>query len=288
MKDVAKVGYPRKGGILFVPALRDIRVRIAADPSWVSDFEGSLPKALAVSEIIPLLHVTSSLAVREDITRRAAGSNVEPIAWRRRSQKTNDAEDVFGWSEEPKTYFYAGRACPDFGGVVLAFDSECEKSRKGSAAPFDTGGIIHGHIAISSGLVDPDSLRQFVADSQIDIVQWRENFSVYLAAYFFPLQHYWKSRPYRPDPDGIFDNSCNQWRAWVFEILLEGLQDFGQAVAWCGSRDNSSSIRKALINTVSPFSFAPYAKLVDRDLCPGGADDYIEVMEDWVVAQLVL
>jgi hypothetical protein len=51
-------------------------------------------------------------------------------------------------------YFYSGRACPEFGDVALAFEAGSEDGHTGSATPFDTGGLLAGHIKASAKL-DP-------------------------------------------------------------------------------------------------------------------------------------
>lgn len=55
------------------------------------------------------------------------------------SQRTRDAEIALGLDKS--VYFYAGRVCPDFGDMVIAFKPEATHGWKGTAMPFDSGGI---------------------------------------------------------------------------------------------------------------------------------------------------
>jgi hypothetical protein len=261
-----------------MPALENLEARLFHDPSWKSEFENQLPRSILVANKIPLLHVTSDRSVIDDILRRVRGLGPSET-WERRSNKTQTTEAALDWKAGPKTYYYAGRTCCEFGGIVLAFSNDCELLREGFATPFDSGGIMHGHIAI--GVFASESLRSFVEKSRIEITKWRQEFAHYLAAYFSPLTSYWTGRPCHADPDGIFSNGHNQWRAWVFEICLEGLQDFSQAVAWCGSRDYHDQVRRHLVDEVPPFGGQVVANFMARQLRPGGADDYVEIMEDW-------
>ena len=113
------------------------------------------------------------------------------------SDATRKAERLLGMA--PSAYFCAGRACPKFGDVALAFDPSCEIGYTVSATPFDTGGLVHDDRYIKCNLNGPDdeaALVDFARSSEITGPAWRDEFARFLAAYFEPLTELlgWTSR----------------------------------------------------------------------------------------------
>ncbi len=106
-------------------------------------------------------------------------------------------EDQVGHSH--CVYFYAGRACPTYGSVALAFAPTIEDRRFQTATPFDSGGLIKQPAALHRAFqinLDPDDLTQRVAYYQNSVVrppsQWREEFARWLTFYFPDPRDYWE------------------------------------------------------------------------------------------------
>src|SRR5262249_31795738 len=155
-----------------MPPGTNLEQRIANDPDWSASFQNRLPKATEVANGIPLVHVTG---VRPG-SKRESGTGFERLLRIEApeiptsadlhycSNETRQTEDSLGLRRS--VYFYAGRACEDFGDVALAFGPECERGHNGSASPFDTGGLLNGRIKANI----PASERAAVGrDSVVDL-----------------------------------------------------------------------------------------------------------------------
>jgi hypothetical protein len=213
-----------------MPALKDLEDRINRDPEWTRMFRENWQWAAAVAREMPLLHVTGKhdgfeerlLAPPYQLTPSGAGAS---------SESTLAAEESLDLGSS--LYFYAGRAHPGFGLMALAFKAESESSHTGSATPFDSGGVCRGYIRLALSQAGQEALRRFVRESIVDLSRWRDEFAKFLAAYFSPLLAYWSDRPCRSDPEQIFADPQNEWRAWTYEVRFREVQQIFDAVAWC-------------------------------------------------------
>jgi hypothetical protein len=145
------------------------------------------------------------------------------------SEATRNAENLIGLGGS--AYFFAGRACPDFGDVALAFSAECETGHTGSVTPFDTGGLINGKIHGNLPTSQEERAR-FGQESVIALDTWRTTFAEYIAAYFPDRVGYWSGRPARLDPEELYQQNTD-WRAWTFEVRFsEGHPICKHLIAW--------------------------------------------------------
>jgi hypothetical protein len=155
-----------------MPPLTDLAQRVAADPDWAEGYRNALPEGNRLARAIPLVHVTGLRdGVAPDLCvafERLLLDEPHEIPtsdhMKYCSDATRNAEDLIGLGRS--AYFFAGRACPAFGDVALAYSVECETGHTGSVTPFDTGGLILGHI---QGNLPPDfvDLARFGRESLI-------------------------------------------------------------------------------------------------------------------------
>lgn len=276
-----------------MPALTNLDERLSEDPHWREAFDEQFPRALRLAYAIPLVHVSGQPGRASFPEVLQTPPHAIPTSEKSAvycSDKTRCAEMKLALGN--CAYFYAGRAHPSFGKVVLAFDKECEDGHTGSATPFDTGGwaarLISGNL--------PDyrisTLRRFTADSLIPLARWREEFARYLAAYFSPVSAYWSGHPYRPDPEELFvRNKEDEWRVWVFEIRFWEPLSFFDATVWCTFRDYFEELRSEAISghgVSVPGAFAdPLSRFlqipsleVSEELHP------CDVMESWILERV--
>ena len=157
-----------------------------------------LPSTLArqVADRIHTIHVTHRLgrpaSLLEGLAKRAAIPDSSPAnEYCGPGARFVEAECGF----PPSVYFYAGRACPSYGGAALAFPPESEKGRFDSATPFDTGGLVkrEEELARAFGIeLTPGSSRvDYCKESTAQATgggEWRPRFAQWLAVYFLTLQ----------------------------------------------------------------------------------------------------
>ena len=193
-----------------MPVLTDLEIRIQTAPFSEVDYRRRLSRSEDIAKATPLIHVDGRF---EAIL--ATPPHELPTA---QSPNTKRAEDALGY--ERSVYFFAGRACPRFGSVAIAFDPSSELDHSGSVTPFDSGGLIHPKKLISVNLIPDDDLAsriRYGKESRLPLTEWREAFAQILAAYFDTDLSYWNGRPSRLDPEELYATD-NTYRAWSFEI----------------------------------------------------------------------
>jgi hypothetical protein len=158
------------------------------------------------------------------------------------------AEKVLGLNKD-SLYFYVGYACPEFGDMVFVYDSAMSATWRGTATPFDTGGII-GYIHATGlpgrSLTDAQRkdaaplteaekapLREYVQDHLIaNLAEWQDRFEEFITEFFDgPANYVRRDRPKIDDKTGRHLDVRNEPRAWTWEIqahrehhLFEGLR----------------------------------------------------------------
>lgn len=180
-----------------MPVFTNLETRIQNAPFSEVEFSRRLPNSRVVSSKTPLIHVDG----RFEIIIAKSPEEI-PTAEALISQK---AEDALGYQRS--VYFFAGRACPRFGSVALAFAPDCEAKHTGSATPFDSGGLVHANKYIQVKLEPDDELPariQYGQASTISLTEWRNVFAQVLAAYFDRDVSYWTDRPARLDPEELY------------------------------------------------------------------------------------
>jgi len=262
-------------------ALTDIENRIHLDRVWKRDFDANRENAESVAQSIPILHVTSF----ESLLSVVLNQPLELVPSREGSEesaRTVRAEDALGL--ERSLYFYSGRAFPGFGDVALAFEAGCEDDHTGSATPFDTGGLFAGHIKTNLPSNDPLVLRAFTQESLSDLGEWRDAFAVFLAAYFRKPADFWGARPCKADPDGVFKNPDNTWRAWTFEVRFYEGHNVCSRVAWAHSEAVVERLTEMLIDEPPQGAFpTPLQQFLEGkpSLSPQGNVDFCGEIERW-------
>jgi hypothetical protein len=200
---------------------------------------------------------------------------------------TRKAEDSL---ELPRSaYFYAGRACEEFGNVAMAFAPDCQANHTGSATPFDTGGLMHAkrHIKVRLPTTDDTLGRvQYGKASQLPLDKWREVFAHVLAAYFTTVDDYWSGRPKPIDPEGLYE-PVNQWRAWTFEVRFCEQQSIHERAAWCADENAMNALRRLQAKEdVTPPGDPPSALQQFLDgpaaLEPMGTPTFCTRIERWI------
>lgn len=147
-------------------------------------------------------------------------------------------------------YFYAGHACPEFGDVVLLFDSHmADQENGGSATPFDTGGLHEGHINVPS-LAESD--RSAYCDSHSRALnRWLSEAEIYIENHFeSPAAYVLGARPLTDDPTGRLLQPDNSRRAWTWEVRIHRDHELtGDLVCIWMSADYFEAVRQSLINS---------------------------------------
>ncbi len=146
---------------------------------------------------------------------------------------------------QPSRYFYAGKAHPDFGNIVIAYNADFDHQKRGEANPFDTGGVFLGHIHPFKNLPPEKRAKKACAvidRTKTDIKKWRSDFDQFVLDFFGDntrsyLEHDLPTLPADSSWDEdlpVFDqenhrlpasNKTNnlfprEWRAWAWEIRL--------------------------------------------------------------------
>ncbi|MEO5351089.1 MAG: hypothetical protein H7836_15820 [Magnetococcus sp. YQC-3] len=143
------------------------------------------------------------------------------------------------------TYFFAGKVYPDIVKpfIVFVYGADIEKNVPGSVSPFDTGGLWTGKMypyREESETDRHDMACQLIADTAVDMQEWRAAFTVFLADFFngntqrylartppspaSSLQGRWHEKlPARLSKNWngmVKDSHIRESRAWTWEIRL--------------------------------------------------------------------
>ena len=278
--------YSRHLYRISMSALKDLDLRMAGDPVWTQDYLRNLGTSQIVANDVHLVHVMKFEDFHDLFKQRLP--TLLPCTQDCASKRTLQAQEKLGIL--PSLYFYAGRALPVHGGIALAFGSEVEKGHHGSATPFDTGGLAHRRI--KSNLTNEDGvLRQFTHESMVDLKTWRGQFGKFLAVYFSSPLAYWTERPCKPDPEGIFSHSENQWPSWTFEVRFYEDQDIRVCLAWCCSEATHVEIRREIVNGVPRgVSPTPLQDFLEKGtwISPEKGLSFYASIESWIRNQVGL
>jgi hypothetical protein len=203
---------------------------------------------------------------------------------------TREVEEHCGYP--PSVYFYAGRACPDYGSAALAFPPGCEAGRIDSATPFGTGGVVKQDLSTAFRLaITQDDLDARVAYCRASTVSattpsgWRQKFAEWLA-YYFPSdpQGYWtrEAGPERPDPEKLYGSNPN-WQAWAWEVRFGTGPSVFEASLWAADSATYQLVLEELgREALSPADAARLATFLSRCRTPGGDANFCTVLEEEV------
>lgn len=267
-----------------MPVFTDLDRRILEPPFELAEYQRRLPEAAKVASMMPLVHVDNRF---EAIL--ATPPYEIPTAEGPSSQQ---AEDLLGYRRS--VYFYAGRACPRFGNVALAFSPKCEEGQSGSVTPFDSGGLVHPRKYIKIRLVPDDenpARIEYGKKSTLELSEWREVLSRVLAAYFDRDIDYWTGYPARLDPENLYDR-WNSYQAWSFEVRFYEPQPVLKRVAWTADESTMNLLRRMLNEQPVTIPGDP-PTILDQvfavpALDPAGAPTFCATMEQWVIAEVGL
>jgi hypothetical protein len=127
---------------IFMPALTSLPELLSKNPDQAKSFNRNERQARELATRVHLIHVTGPKEVPFDEllseSPHAIPTSEHPQYY---SDATRRAEDLLGLARS--AYFYAGRACPAFGDLALAFEPSIEAGHKVSVSPIDTGGLVH-------------------------------------------------------------------------------------------------------------------------------------------------
>jgi len=117
------------------------------------------------------------------------------------------------------------------------------------------------------------------------IRRWRAFFAIMLAVCFPDNRDYWKGRPFRDDPDGIF-GQVDDWRAWTFEVRFSEPESIRNVEAWCPRPEVWNEIQEVVLGTGFPVAGAVPNPLVDflnnsELLDSRGSPEYTKKLERW-------
>jgi hypothetical protein len=186
----------------------------------MSEAAASFAKAVPLVTVVPL----------DKLVDHHGKLPIPPEAEARVARKVEQACDI-----PPSRYFYAGRAHPSFGNFAFAFRPAIEAAHKGSANPFDTGGVYIGKMHPLSGMSDAAAMQvraqKLIQGTRVDLPAWRSQFAEFLGAFFpAPLGYLTGAAPDVSAPWGPADlpasykenhgRPTNEWRAWTWEIRL--------------------------------------------------------------------
>ena len=190
-----------------MPALDNLLDRIKGDSDWAKTYTANITQASQIANDLCLIHVTANKNRKLEELLMEPSQEIPTSSEGEPGSNTIKTEDTFGLGR--CFYSYAGRACPQFGEVAMAFGPGCEASHTGNVTPFDTGGFYKGLIECNIPHENMVSRETFVQQSMIELHDWRSQFREFLAAYFTPMSNYWSesARPSYCDPDDIYKNS---------------------------------------------------------------------------------
>lgn len=275
-----------------MPVPKSLINQINSDPQWRKIYDANLKDAKVMASRIYLVHVTGRNIPFEELFRSLPAVlkpyHNSPVncLWTHKCQN----KLRLGRS----LYFFAGRA-GDFGGVALVFGTKCEQKRRGTATPFDTGGLASNRIRTSlpsenllgegSVEVDVGARRAFTARHKVKLKLWREVFATYLAAYFSPVSSYWTGKPREPGPAQMYTQvKQNGWQAWTHEIRFHEDLSLFDALTWCANEDQMLKLQRARVNGPARgvnSSLRRFFKQVPP-LVADGDNRYLETIEAWV------
>jgi hypothetical protein len=194
----------------------------------------------------------------------------------------------------PSVYFYAGRACPDYGQVALAFPPTCETDRVHSATPFGTGGVVKQDIGRAFRLnVEPDDLGQRIRYCRSSTVAaekapgWRSLFARWLLVYYpTGAAGYWTKPPEHHDPEGLYALNSDNWQAWTWEVRFHRGPHVLEADRWTVDPNHLNELRQQLRDReLAPEDVGQLVHFLNRLENPSGTVTFCEDLKRWVRAR---
>ena len=274
-----------------MPALSGLQNQMSINPTQQESFDRNASRAKKIAEKVHLVHVSSAKEVSFDellIQPPHAIPTSEHLTYC--SDATRRAENLLGLARS--AYFYAGRACPAFGDLALAFEPPIENGHTVSVSSIETGGLVHPNRYIKCEVAgaDEDAARvEFGKACEIKELDWRGEFARFLAGYFDPLADYWNGRPAYEDPEKVFTLGDDS-RAWTFEVRFAEPQPIVDCVAWTAKKSQLDLLRRKQAAQPVAVPGDPISVLDQflnqPPLNPVGSDVFCEELESWIVGQV--
>ncbi len=246
-----------------------------------------------IAQRIPLVHVTDRGSMRLDQIVELIRLGEIPSSAEENGYCGSHARFVEDQLGIPRcVYFYAGRACPDYGRVALSFLPDIETGVFLSASPFDTGGMIRDqqdetqgfHLNLQSDNLD--SRIQYCRGSLVTSPQnWRVEFARWFSVYFQnATEAYWNGIPNRIDPEELYAPSKgNAWQAWTWEIRLSRGPNPTQAEVWsCDIGYLNDLDERVSMSGLNNDELERIANFRERTITPEGSPYFCEDIELWI------
>jgi len=274
-----------------MPALSGLQNQMSMNPTQRESFDRNEAHARKIAKMVHLVHVSSTNEVSFDELLTEPPHSIPTSDHASYcSDATRRAEDLLGLARS--AYFYAGRACPAFGDLALAFEPSIENGHTVSVSSIDTGGLVHPkrYIKCEVAGTDEDAARiEFGKECEVKGSDWRGEFARFLAGYFEPLADYWKGRPAYEDPEKVFTlgDDC---RAWTFEVRFAEPQLILDRVAWTAKKSQLELLRRKQAAQPVAVPGDPISVLDQflnqPPLNPVGSDVFCEELESWIMTKV--
>jgi hypothetical protein len=247
----------------------------------------------SVTEHVHLLHVTHGRAGRPTLADLVRSGEIptSEVSKGYCGPGTRFVEQHLGYPAS--VYFYAGRACPDYGQAALAFAPASERDRLHSATPFGTGGVVKKDLNNAFRLnLQPDDLEARVAYCRRSTVYadskagWRADFARWLAVYY-PTDPagYWAKAPETRDPEDLYHLN-DDWQAWTWEVRFSRGPSVLEAERWAAN----PAFLPELLQSLATVDLAPdeadrLSGFIGKLQNPPGTAIFCEDLERWVREQ---
>lgn len=193
-------------------------------------------------------------------------------------EKAAAAEDGLGLGR--CTYFYLARVEVDFAELVVAYRPE---RLPGAVAPFDTGGVFHGHEEADPTWRDHGHLRAFVASNSYNLPA-TEDFEAWLGrAYADPLDYARGRRPQVPLDPIVY---AADPRAWTWEVRVQKPAAHGTPTlerVFCSSTQQRHLIEWAQ-DHLDPASCVRLADVLTQRATIGDPPSRVDAVIQWLEA----
>ena len=114
---------------------------------------------------------------------------------------------------------------------------------------------------------DLTPLQEFVKVATIDLRDWREKFSRFLAAYYTDPDEYWFGKPARQDARQVYGNPRNQWRSRAWEVRFHEPHDADKhLLKWYAKHDVAQPLKNQMLRAADPLKRGRMKAFLDKEL----------------------
>jgi hypothetical protein len=273
---------PFRGVCVYLP----IAARFIKKNSWAVAITTMIdPEAARIANLCPIVHVG---ARKTDYAETLFSSPFEIAPSRDPGSAPNTLAAENGLGIGRCLYFFAGRAEP-FGNISLVFSHESERNHRGSASPFDSGGLFHGHIKHRMSGKGPLIQCKVFNLYNYPLADWRQAFAHFLSRHFSRPADYFL-RDVGPKKTGnafgAYDGSRgNGVRAWTFEMRFKEAHCILDAIAWSAHDSVINGPFRRMMEKVpffDPILRAERSTFTARCLTSSGSIHHTAIAEDWI------